>query len=69
MLDDMKAVKMLGLSGVMSDIVQGLRRSEIEKSEIYRRLMSWNIGLCEIPTQLVPNLSTSSDIVLQQIVS
>lgn len=47
MLDDMKAVKMLGLSRVMSTIVQGLRRSEIETSKAYRKLLVWMILLCK----------------------
>ncbi|ETS75107.1 hypothetical protein PFICI_13591 [Pestalotiopsis fici W106-1] len=54
MLDDMKAVKMLGLSSVMTDIVQGLRKSEIEKSEVYRKLMSWNVGLSNCVANLAP---------------
>lgn len=60
MLDDMKAVKMLGLSSVTSDIVKSLRRAEIEKSEVYRKLMCWNVGLCELytpvgPSRTIPN--------------
>ncbi|KAI4597228.1 hypothetical protein KJ359_004741 [Pestalotiopsis sp. 9143b] len=54
MLDDMKAVKMLGLSGVTSDIVEGLRRAEIEKSEVYRKLMCWNVGLSNAVMNLAP---------------
>lgn len=54
MLDDMKAVKMLGLSSVTSDIVESLRRAEIEKSEVYRKLMCWNVGLCEPPIPISP---------------
>lgn len=60
MLDDMKAVKMLGLSSVTSDIVESLRRAEIEKSEVYRKLMCWNVGLCELyapagPSRTIPD--------------
>jgi ATP-binding cassette subfamily C (CFTR/MRP) protein 1 len=46
MLDDMKAVKMLGLSTVMVTIVQGLRKREIETSKVYRKLLVWRLLLC-----------------------
>ncbi|KAI0170239.1 ABC transporter [Pestalotiopsis sp. NC0098] len=54
MLDDMKAVKMLGLSSVTSEIVESLRRAEIEKSEVYRKLMCWNVGLSNAVMNLAP---------------
>lgn len=49
MLDDMKAVKMLGLSAVMSDMIQKLRQVEIQTSKIYRKLLVWNVLLCKMP--------------------
>lgn len=52
MLDDMKAVKMLGLSTVMSDIIQKLRQVEIQTSKVYRKLLVWNVLLCKTPIRL-----------------
>jgi len=49
MIDDMKAVKMLGLSTVMSDMIQKLRQLEIQTSKIYRKLLVWNVLLCKMP--------------------
>lgn len=49
MLDDMKAVKMLGLSTVMSDMIQKLRNVEIQTSKVYRKLLVWNVLLCKMP--------------------
>lgn len=49
MLDDMKAVKMLGLSTVMSDMIQKLRKVEIQTSKVYRKLLVWNVLLCKMP--------------------
>ena len=49
MLDDMKAVKILGLSIVMSDIIQRLRQVEIQTSKVYRNLLVWNVLLCMMP--------------------
>jgi hypothetical protein len=48
MLDDMKAVKMLGLSTVISDMVQKLRQVEIQTSKVYRKLLVWNVLLCKM---------------------
>lgn len=47
-LDDMKAVKMLGISTVMSDMIQKLRQVEIQTSKVYRKLLVWNVLLCKI---------------------
>lgn len=52
MLDDMKAVKMLGLSTVMSDMIQKLRKVEIQTSKVYRKLLVWNVLLCKMPVCL-----------------
>ena len=49
MLDDMKAVKMLGLYTVMSDMIQKLRNVEIQTSKVYRKLLVWNVLLCKMP--------------------
>ncbi len=51
MLDDMKAVKMLGLSTVMSNMIQKLRKVEIQTSKIYRKLLVWNVLLCKMPVR------------------
>ena len=52
MLDDMKAVKMLGLSTVMSNMIQKLRKVEIQTSKVYRKLLVWNVLLCKMPVCL-----------------
>nr|CAC28822.2 related to multidrug resistance-associated protein [Neurospora crassa] len=43
MLGDMKAVKMLGLTGVLGNIIEGLRRAELKTSEKFRKYLLWNI--------------------------
>ena len=48
MLDDMKAVKMLGLSTIISNTIQRLRRVEIQTSKVYRKLLVWNVLLCKM---------------------
>ncbi|KAI0126762.1 ABC transporter [Xylariales sp. AK1849] len=54
MLDDMKAVKMLGLSGVMSTIVTGMRRTEIKTSKVFRKLVVARLLLSNTPLNLAP---------------
>lgn len=49
MIDDMKAVKMLGLSSVMSNMIRMLRQAEIQTSKVYRKLLVWNVLLCKMP--------------------
>lgn len=46
-LGDMKAVKMLGLSPTMSNIIQRLRIDEIKTSKAYRKLLVTMILLCK----------------------
>lgn len=46
-LDNIKAVKMLGLMGVMSDAVQNLRLDEIRTSAAFRKLLIVMLLLCE----------------------
>lgn len=48
MLDDMKTVKMLGLSTIICDTIQRLRRVEIQTSKVYRKLLVWNVLLCKM---------------------
>ncbi len=43
MLGDMKAVKMLGLSGVLETIISQLRVVELKTSERFRGLVVWQI--------------------------
>jgi ATP-binding cassette, subfamily C (CFTR/MRP), member 1 len=43
MLGDMKAVKMLGLSSVLKDIILQLRKIELQTSEKFRALLVWTI--------------------------
>lgn len=52
MLNDMKMVKMLGLSQIMSSVIQGSRIREIETSRVYRKLMVLNLLLCWPPYPL-----------------
>lgn len=49
MLDDMKAVKMLGLSTVISDMITKFRQVEIRTSRVFRKLLVWNVLLCKTP--------------------
>ncbi|KAK3332944.1 P-loop containing nucleoside triphosphate hydrolase protein [Cercophora scortea] len=54
MLDDMKGIKMLGLSTVMSNVIQNLRQVEIQTSKVYRKLLVWNVLLSECPQNISP---------------
>ncbi|EGZ74846.1 P-loop containing nucleoside triphosphate hydrolase protein [Neurospora tetrasperma FGSC 2509] len=49
MLGDMKAVKMLGLTGVLGNIIEGLRRAELKTSEKFRKYLLWNIQVSNAP--------------------
>jgi hypothetical protein len=51
-LDDMKAVKLLGLSDIISNTIQKLRQAEIQTSKVYRKLFVWNVLLCKIPSRI-----------------
>ncbi|KAK4071878.1 hypothetical protein Trihar35433_3942 [Trichoderma harzianum] len=53
-LENIKAVKMLGLSGKLSSIIQGLRHAEIVASAAFRKLLIWRIVLSQSPTDLAP---------------
>jgi ATP-binding cassette subfamily C (CFTR/MRP) protein 1 len=46
LLDDIKAVKMLGLTKVMSNIVTSLRADEIKTSKVFRKLLVLTLLLC-----------------------
>jgi ATP-binding cassette subfamily C (CFTR/MRP) protein 1 len=43
MLGDMKAVKMLGLSTVLEEVITKLRVTELLTSHMFRRLSVWKI--------------------------
>ena len=47
LLENMKAVKMLNLSGVMAKIIQDLRIEEIRTSKWFRQLLIYNALLCK----------------------
>ena len=47
MLGDMKTIKMLGLTPVMSVVIQNLRQTEITFSERYRKLLIVKLLLCK----------------------
>ncbi|XXG98141.1 hypothetical protein Hte_004462 [Hypoxylon texense] len=53
-LSNMKAVKMLGISSVMSTVVQKLRVEEINISKAYRKLLVWALLLSLTPINLAP---------------
>lgn len=46
-LGEMKAVKMLGLTQVMSNTIGSLRADEIETSKSFRKLLVATLFLCE----------------------
>ena len=48
-LNNMKAVKMLGLSHIVEETVKGLRGIELQTSEKFRSLLIWQIVLGEKP--------------------
>jgi len=47
MLGDMKAVKMLGLTNKMFDIIDRLQRIEIETSRRFRKIFIAQVFFCE----------------------
>lgn len=51
MLGDMKAVKMLGLSEVLNNVVSKLRLVELQTSERFRTLLTWQILVGKHPGQ------------------
>ncbi|KAH8195528.1 hypothetical protein TruAng_010313 [Truncatella angustata] len=53
-LDDMKAVKMLGLSNVVSGIIDNLRKVEIKTSSAYRKLLVWTLVVSNGPGNIAP---------------
>ncbi|KAI1762970.1 ABC transporter [Hypoxylon sp. FL1150] len=53
-LSNMKAVKMLGISPVMSSVLQKLRVDEINVSKAYRKLLVWALLLSLTPINLAP---------------
>ncbi|KAK1778358.1 P-loop containing nucleoside triphosphate hydrolase protein [Copromyces sp. CBS 386.78] len=58
MLGDMKAVKMLGLTGVLGNIIEGLRRAEMKTSEKFRKYLVWNIQVSNAPANGVAPYAT-----------
>ncbi|KAH7165351.1 ABC transporter [Dactylonectria macrodidyma] len=54
MLGDMKAVKMLGLTSIMSTVIQKLRRDEIETSKGFRKLLTVRLVLSNSILNLAP---------------
>lgn len=46
-LDDIKAVKMQGLTGVLAGVVKDYRSTEIDTSRTFRKLLSAVVLLCE----------------------
>ncbi|KAK9772947.1 hypothetical protein SCAR479_10457 [Seiridium cardinale] len=53
-LNNMKAVKMLGLSQIMSLVLERARRVEIDTSRVFRKLLVWRLLLSNLPTNLAP---------------
>ncbi|KAJ4414158.1 hypothetical protein N0V85_003255 [Neurospora sp. IMI 360204] len=58
MLGDMKAVKMLGLTGVLGSIIEGLRRAELKTSEKFRKYLLWTIQVSNAPANGVAPYAT-----------
>ncbi|KAK3949643.1 P-loop containing nucleoside triphosphate hydrolase protein [Pseudoneurospora amorphoporcata] len=58
MLGDMKAVKMLGPTGVLGNIIESLRRAEIKTSEKFRKYLVWNIQVSNAPANGVAPYAT-----------
>ncbi|TDZ99642.1 ABC transporter gloK [Colletotrichum sidae] len=54
MISDMKAIKMLGLPGVLSGVVTELRRVELKGSEKFRQLLLWKLLVSNLPSQFAP---------------
>ncbi|TWU72314.1 hypothetical protein ED733_000129 [Metarhizium rileyi] len=54
MIGDMKAVKMLGLTDTLFDLVWKLRRAELQASEKFRKLLVWQILTGNAPVLLAP---------------
>ncbi|KAK1622116.1 ABC transporter [Colletotrichum phormii] len=54
MLGDMKAIKMLGLSGVLSTTITELRRVELKTSEKFRKLILSQILVSNLPVEFAP---------------
>ncbi|KAK1480120.1 ABC transporter [Colletotrichum cuscutae] len=54
MLGDMKSVKMLGLSGVLSTTITELRRVELRTSEKFRKLVLSQILVSNLPVEFAP---------------
>ncbi|KAK3403550.1 P-loop containing nucleoside triphosphate hydrolase protein [Sordaria brevicollis] len=49
MLGDMKAVKMLGLTPILGNIIENLRRAEMKTSEKFRKYLIWMIQVSNAP--------------------
>ncbi|KAK1724246.1 ABC transporter [Colletotrichum acutatum] len=54
MLGDMKAIKMLGLSSVLSTTITELRRLELRTSEKFRKLVLSQILVSNLPVEFAP---------------
>ncbi|KAJ6013292.1 ABC transporter FUM19 [Penicillium herquei] len=54
MLSNMKAVKMLGLSETLRNLVDSLRKVELQTSRKFRKLLIWQIFLSNCPVDLAP---------------
>lgn len=52
MLENIKSIKMLGLTDAIYRVVQKLRRDEIEASTKYRKVLLSILLLCETPKDL-----------------
>ncbi|KAJ5727128.1 multidrug resistance-associated protein [Penicillium malachiteum] len=54
MLSNMKAVKMLGLSETLRNLVDSLRKVELQTSRKFRKLLIWQIFLFNFPIDIAP---------------
>lgn len=54
LLENMKAVKMLGLPQVVRDLIHRLRVVELDTSRRLRRVLVWQLFLADLPPELAP---------------
>ncbi|KAL4977122.1 hypothetical protein BDW66DRAFT_166044 [Aspergillus desertorum] len=63
-LENIKAVKMLGLSEKIFTIVQGLRHAEVATSAVFRKLLIGTITLSNSPADLAPMATFSVYVII-----
>ncbi|KXH29218.1 ABC transporter [Colletotrichum simmondsii] len=69
MLGDMKSIKLLGLSGVLSTTITELRRVELRTSEKFRKLVLSQILVCKFFTNLPVEFAPFATFVIYSIIA